>query len=83
MEIVLLALDFLCPTFFFLLGRTRRGRTRRVLVRESLLTFLLALLFAPIGFLFFSLSVQGIICAGILLSQFLFLTKEMILTEKK
>ncbi|MBR3837427.1 MAG: hypothetical protein IKJ74_04690 [Clostridia bacterium] len=75
METVLLVLDFLCPLFFFFLGRSQKGLLRRILVRESLVTFLLALLLAPAALLWCSLTVQGIVTAGLFCTQFLLLAK--------
>ena len=69
MSEVLFALDFLFPLFFLALGRALRGKRGRKLVRESLIAFCAALLFAPIVFLYASLPVQGVFCAGILLAQ--------------
>lgn len=71
MKTVFLVLDFLIPLFFFLLGTKSRGKIRRLLVKESLNTFCIALLFAPVGALFFSVAVQGMICAFVLLTQVL------------
>lgn len=70
MKEILLLLDFLCPSFFFVLGRTLRGNARKVLVKESLATFFVVLLFAPVVYLYFSLSVQSVFCAGVLFLQF-------------
>lgn len=81
MEIVLLVLDFLCPVFFVLLGRTQHSAVRKRMVRESLSTLCAALLFAPLAFLFTSLVVQGMLCAGIFFVQFLLLTRSLLLTK--
>ena len=69
MSELFLALDFLIPLFFFFLGISVRGKKRSALVKESLVCLASALLFAPIAALFFSLQVQGMVCAGILFAQ--------------
>lgn len=66
MNVLLLALDFLCPAVFFLLGRALGKKEGRGLIKDSILVFLSALLFAPIAYRFFSVSVQGI-CTGLII----------------
>ena len=63
------ALDFLIPLFFLLLGISVKGEKRSALVKESLVCLVSALLFAPLAEVFFSLQVQGMVCAGILFAQ--------------
>ena len=69
MRELFLALDVLIPLFFLLLGISVKGGKRSALVKESLVCLVSALLFAPIAALFFSLQVQGMVCAGILFVQ--------------
>ncbi|MBR7165799.1 MAG: hypothetical protein IKD18_05915 [Clostridia bacterium] len=83
METVFLVLDFFCPLFFFFLGRSQKGLLRRILVRESLVPFLLALLLAPAAFLWCDLAVQGIVTAGLFCTQFFLLAKESCRISKR
>jgi hypothetical protein len=72
MEKLLLILDFFVPLFFFFLGRCLKGEGGRALVRVSLMIFFLSLVIAPLAYLLFSLSAQGIATALILFLQFSF-----------
>ena len=69
MKEIFLLVDFLCPLFFLLLARGKKGRERRRLIRESLVVLVAALLFAPIVALYYPLAVQGALTALILMSQ--------------
>ena len=71
MRELFLILDFFCPVFFLILGfNFPRKRIGRKLVSEGLAVFVLALLFAPICYRWFSLEVQGFLCAMLLFVQF-------------
>lgn len=70
MKELLLAVDFICPAVFFLLGRALGKKEGRALIKDGLLVFLAALLFAPIVYLFFSLAVQGVCTALLIFLQF-------------
>ena len=69
MSALFLALDLAFPLVFFALGRGMKDRRKRVFILQSLLVFLLALICAPIAYLYFSLSAQGFLCAGIIALQ--------------
>ncbi len=84
MSLLFCTLDFLCPLLFYLLGRSiGKGKRKTVLISESVFVFLLALLFAPITYRYFSLLVQGILCAGLLFVQFFFVWLNLFLAEKE
>lgn len=70
MKELLLAVDFLCPLFFFFLGRALGKRGGRALIKDSILVFLSSLAFAPLVYIFFSLAVQGICTALLVFLQF-------------
>lgn len=82
---ILLALDFLIPAIVFFLGRATRNQYGVGLKRESLSVFLLALLFAPILYFGFPLSVQGVFTASLLFLQSILIFKALCgaIQEKK
>lgn len=70
MKEVFLAVDFLCPLIFFSLGRALGKKEGRALIKESLLVFVSALVFAPMAYRLFSVAVQGVCTALLILLQF-------------
>ncbi len=75
MSELLLALDFLPALFFILLGKSFHHTLGNRVAKESLITLLTALIFAPIAYMLLSLPVQGILCCVLMLIQFFLITK--------
>ena len=73
MKEILLILDFLCPLFFFFLGRAKKGKTGRLIVRESIAVLFAVAIFAPLAARYYSLTVQCGLTATVLFCQSLLL----------
>lgn len=69
MQEMALLFDFFIPVFFFFLGRCLKSSVRRGVVKESILVFAVALIFAPVVHIFTSLSVQLVFCAFLMMLQ--------------
>ena len=67
---ILLILDFLLPTVFFFLGRRMKGEKKKRVMRESLVLFFAAGIFAPVVFTYFSLTLQAVFSAFLMLLAF-------------
>lgn len=74
MRLLLLGVDGLCPLIFFLLGKRIGNQEGRLLWKNSLLVLVAAVVFAPIAYRHFSLSVQGACTALIMFLEFLLLS---------
>ena len=77
MKALLLVLPILFSAFFICLSFSIKGKERKILLTESAVVFFCGLLFAPVSYLYFSISVQAIVCAFLFFLQFLLPLKQL------
>ena len=75
MSELLLALDFLPALFFILLGRSLHHPLGTRVAKESIITLLTALIFAPMAYMLLAIPVQGILCCVLMLIHFFLITR--------